>query len=366
MTPPKFRDLTVILTGAGAPGWPDIFRCLIENGERNIDIVAVDMDNDVAGYHLAPKHAVVPPGKSPDYIPHMLELATHYKVDAIIPLTDFELLPLAREKHGFQELGIVIPVAPVTALEIATDKIRVHEFLAEEHLGVPEFAVARNLDAFEVAVKTLDYPNRKICFKPGIAHGSRGFRILDPNAVEAAALFSAKVEETLYSITFEHARRLLAEYNKIPPLLLTEYLPGMEYSVDLLIANGEILSTVCRERSRVRFGLTYQGQVVDDPEIASLAENIARKVGLNYNANLQFKRAADGQPKILEINPRTSGTIALCRAAGVNLPYLGLKLAFGEPVAVTPPVIGTKNYRYWTQVFVGPEGVAQSALLFVE
>jgi carbamoyl-phosphate synthase large subunit len=156
----NFRDLTIILTGAGAPGWPDIFRCLLENGERNIDIIAVDMDSDVAGYHLAPKHAVVPPGRAPDYVPQMLELAAHYKVDAIIPLTDFELLPLAREKHSFQELNVVIPVAPVTALEIATDKIRLHEFLAEEHLGVPEFAVARNLDEFEAAVKTLVYPNR--------------------------------------------------------------------------------------------------------------------------------------------------------------------------------------------------------------
>jgi carbamoyl-phosphate synthase large subunit len=356
MLPNNFRDLTVILTGAGAPGWPDIFRCLIENGERQIDIIAVDMDNDVAGYHLAAQFAVVSPGRSPDYIPQMLDLVLRCRADAIVPLTDFELLPLARALPQFKQMNVVIPVASASALEIATDKIRLHDFLAEEGLGVPEFAAARNLDEFEQAVKRLGYPQRKICFKPGVAHGSRGFRILDPNAVEAAALFSAKVEESLYSLTFERALRLLAELKNFPPLLLTEFLPGMEYSVDLLIRDGEILSAVCRERSRVRFGLTYQGKVVDDPALADLAARIALKVGLNYNANLQFKRAEDGQPKILEINPRTSGTIALCRAAGVNLPYLGLKLTLGETVAVTPPVIGTRNYRYWTHVFKGPEG----------
>jgi carbamoyl-phosphate synthase large subunit len=356
MASTNFHDLTVILTGAGAPGWPDIFRCLIENGERQIDIIAVDMDNDVAGYHLAAQFAVVSPGRSPDYIPQMLDLVLRCRADAIVPLTDFELLPLARALPQFKQMNVVIPVASASALEIATDKIRLHDFLAEEGLGVPEFAAARNLDEFEQAVKRLGYPQRKICFKPGVAHGSRGFRILDPNAVEAAALFSAKVEESLYSLTFERALRLLAELKNFPPLLLTEFLPGMEYSVDLLIRDGEILSAVCRERSRVRFGLTYQGKVVDDPALADLAARIALKVGLNYNANLQFKRAEDGQPKILEINPRTSGTIALCRAAGVNLPYLGLKLTLGETVAVTPPVIGTRNYRYWTHVFKGPEG----------
>jgi carbamoyl-phosphate synthase large subunit len=168
-------------------------------------------------------------------------------------------------------------------------------------------------------------------------------------------LFSAKAEEAQYSMTLEKAMALLGE-TPFPPLLLTEYLPGMEYSVDVLIREKTLLAAVCRERTRVRFGLTYFGKVVDRPDLCDLAGRIALAVGLTYNANLQFKCDAENRPMILEINPRTSGTIALCRAAGVNLPYLGLKLALGEEVRIPPVSFGTRNYRYWTHVFLGPSG----------
>ena len=39
-------------------------------------------------------------------------------------------------------------------------------------------------------------------------------------------------------------------------------------------------------------------------------------------ANVQFREDAQGQPKLLEINPRFPGTLPLTDAAGINLPAL--------------------------------------------
>jgi carbamoyl-phosphate synthase large subunit len=229
----KLKDINVILTGAGAPGWPDICKCLADNNERNIRIVAVDMDPDGAGYHLVPDYCVIPKGSSPHYIEKMTALARHYQADAIVPLTDFELLPLARHKETLKKMGVVVPVASVPALEIATDKIRLHECLGQADPSTPAFSVAHTLQGFESSVYTLGYPDKKVCFKPGIAHGSRGFRILDPQAAASKTFFTSKVEEMLYAMTLENAKSLLGEINGFPPLLLTEFLPGTEYSVDL-------------------------------------------------------------------------------------------------------------------------------------
>ena len=43
------NTVTVLMTGAGAPGAPGIIRCLRKNGERSIRIVGVDMNENAAG-----------------------------------------------------------------------------------------------------------------------------------------------------------------------------------------------------------------------------------------------------------------------------------------------------------------------------
>ena len=42
----KLNDITVLMSACGSPSIPGMIRCLKENGERNIRVVGVDMDDD--------------------------------------------------------------------------------------------------------------------------------------------------------------------------------------------------------------------------------------------------------------------------------------------------------------------------------
>jgi len=344
-------NLRIILTAAGCPGWGDIASALRNNGERAIDIIAVDMAGDAYGYHLSEHWRRVPPGNDPDYIPTMLDLAEEYEIDAIVPLADPELLPLAENKALFRENGVVLSVADAESLRIVCDKISLYGYLNGKSNAIPDYRIIDRADKLRDAAESLGYPDRPLCFKPGVAHGSRGFRILSEDSCDAENIFSEKVENMKFNITLDKAVEFLDNIGDFPPLLLMPVFPGEEYSVDLLISNGKILSTVCRLREKITFGLTGIGEVVDNPDVLRAAEEIAILTGLEFNANIQLKIDTGGTPRLLEINPRTSGTIALCVAAGVNLPYLGLKLALNEPVEPVKPLIGVRSYRYWTQVF---------------
>jgi len=350
------KELRVILTGAGCPGWTDIAKCLLGNGERRINLYAVDMAEDTAGYHFGCPFQKVPPGNSEDFVREMLALSKRWEADAIVPLTDPELLPLSKARQAFLAQGTAIPVADSGALAVATDKIKLQKRIAKTGLETGAFGTAETVGQFQEKVLSLGYPEKKLCFKPGIGHGARGFRVLDPQAKEGRHLFSHKPEETQIALTLEQAVDQLSAVAQLPSLLITPYYPGEELSVDLLIHEKRILSAVVRRRDRIRFGLTYHGTVVDDQKVKALAEKIALEVGLTFNANVQFRRDETGTPHLLEINPRTSGTIALCRAAGVNLPYLGLKLALGEKVNPADPAIGVRNFRVWTHQFVDAQG----------
>jgi carbamoyl-phosphate synthase large subunit len=135
-----------------------------------------------------------------------------------------------------------------------------------------------------------------------------------------------------------------------------EYLPGTEYSVDMLLRGGETLAVVPRPREITKLGISFMGRIEKNLEIEELASKIAREIGLEYNINMQFKMSEEGVPKIIEINPRVSGTIVMSTGAGVNLPYLGVKLALGEEMPPIEPKYGTRMIRYWGEIFVEQDG----------
>ncbi|HEX7056549.1 MAG TPA: ATP-grasp domain-containing protein, partial [Bacilli bacterium] len=85
---------------------------------------------------------------------------------------------------------------------------------------------------------------------------------------------------------------------------------------------------------------------------------IVKELRLHGNIGVQVKRDDSRQPKIVEVNPRIQGTIVHCTAAGVNLPLLAVKLAFGIAPRKDELMIkwGTRMVRYWEEIFYDGQG----------
>ena len=48
----EYRDITVLMSACGSPSIPGMIRCLKENGERNIRVIGIDMDDDPTTQYL--------------------------------------------------------------------------------------------------------------------------------------------------------------------------------------------------------------------------------------------------------------------------------------------------------------------------
>ena len=115
-------------------------------------------------------------------------------------------------------------------------------------------------------------------------------------------------------------------------VLLQEYLPGEEFSVDVYVRrDGVVVGAVPRERMKVDSGIAVASRTVNVPEVIQSAIRTAEIIGIRGVANVQFKRAADGVFKLLEVNPRFPGTLPLTAAAGVDMPKLMVDEAMGRP-----------------------------------
>lgn len=345
-------EITVLMTGAGAPGASGIIRSLRSNGERPVRIVGTDMNPDAYGFALADAGYAVPGGTDPDYLDRMVDVVGRERPDVVLPLTTDELGPLAAGRDAFDA---PVMVSEASALEVANDKGKLYAFLAENGFrSAPAFRRVRSAEEFDAAVEAFGYPEQPVCFKRPVASGMRGFRVLDERTDRLTQLLSEK--PTTAVTTLEEVRPVLESADEFPELVVMEYLPGDEYSVDVLATGEDVHLVVPRSRSRTRAGISFEGTVEENPELIREATEICRGLGVEYNLNLQFKYDAEGVPKMIEINPRVSGTIVMCVGAGANLPYLGVKHALGEPLPDVDVAWGTRMVRHWDELFYPPDG----------
>lgn len=172
--------------------------------------------------------------------------------------------------------------------------------------------------------------------KPDHDHGGHGFRVLD----EAPAGLNALHEPPSFRVAQEVADQLLASVPAFDPLVVSEYLPGAEISIDCLSSpSGELLAALPRSKG----GLEWTRELVDDKAALSIAATMVAAFGLRYLSNVQVKyaREATSGPVLLEVNTRAaSGLYQSCRAGEVNLPALALALTLGEDVRIPAPVFG--------------------------
>ena len=345
-------DLTVLMTGAGAPGASGIVRSLRATDERGIEIVGVDMDEEAYGFALVDESYTVPAGGADGYVDRLVDVAERESVDVVLPLTTAEIEPLAAAREAFDAAVMVSDPGP---LAVANDKGQLYEYLAEEGFSsAPAYRRVDTREAFVEAVEALGYPDAPVCFKPPVASGMRGFRVLDERTDRLTRLLEEKPDTAV--TTLSEVLPVLSSAESFPELAVMEYLPGEEYSVDVLAMGDEVGPVIPRSRARTRAGISFEGTVERRADLIDEAAAICRGLGLEYNVNVQFKYDADGTAKVIEINPRVAGTIVMCVGAGANLPYLGVKHALGEPIPPVDVEWGTRMVRYWQELFRSPDG----------
>jgi carbamoyl-phosphate synthase large subunit len=314
------RPLRILLTACGCPGASTLIRMLKNIKERRIEIIGADMDDEAVGRFLADDFVRVPPATDSDYVPAMLGLVERLKPDVLFPESSVEVYPLSLHKAEFERLGTVVPVSDPEAIAVASDKYRMYEVLREgTDLRLPAYRSPRNLEEFLVAARELGYPDRAVCFKPHVAKGSRGFRILDARVDRRDLLLNYKPNSRYMSLD---AFVEIFQKAQFPDLLIMEYVEGMEYTTDPIALNGETLFCTTKTVEEARWGVVVRSELVDRPELLEQTRRILEVIPLSYNVNLQFI-----ENRLIEINPRLSSFVY---QDDLIPPYLAVKLALGE------------------------------------
>ncbi len=349
------RDITVLLTGCGAPGAPGIINCLRKVTERKIRIVGVDMNENAGGKGMVDAFYTVPAAKAPDFIDKVLEIAVKENTDVVLPIVTRELMKFSLARPRFEEKGIKVSVMDSDTLEIVNNKANLLCKMKELGMATPWFKVVNSLEELKEAATEAGYPEKAFCIKGAVGNGSRGVRLVDPNISRWDLFFSAK-PNSMY-ISYEELLRTLGEKPELPQMLCMELLTGTEYSVDILADKGKILYAVSRRGLSVVTSNMMSLVIDNNEQVLSICEEVAEKLKMDGNFGFDLLYTGDEkQPYVIEVNPRLTAGVVSCAAAGVNMPYLGIKKLLGEELPVCVPNYGVTMTRHYEESFFDAEG----------
>lgn len=329
------------MTGAGAPGGPGILQCL--RRDHRINLLVGDADSNASGRYLHDQFVLLPRASDPNFISIFREICLKYKIDLIYPLVTRELFELSRNLDHLENIGTKVVVSNYLSLSIANDKIALYEHLSKYNIQLPEFRVAYTFEDLKKHALDLGYPDTPVVIKPGISNGSRGIRILDTKKNRYQLLFDEK-PNSLYSSLEEI--EVAVGGRSIPPMLISEFLPGEELTVDSIIVKGKVKLILIRTRDKMNGGISTAGRFIINDMVHQSCENILKTLELSGPIGLQFKMSKNGEYKLLEINPRIQGTSVAAMGLGINLPVLSLSEFTGwdDPIPTKRNGIGFSRF----------------------
>lgn len=306
---------TILVPSASAPAGINTIKSL-KMVNYPVRIVASDSNPFSAGFFMSDAYEVLPEIDSKLYITRLLEIVTKHKINVLMPSSGYDIYQYSANKEKLLKLGALPVVSDIKTMKICRDKIQTFNYLSKK---------------FELPFTTLDYKKVKgfpLIAKPRYGKGSKG-------------IVKINNENELKYVRFNSEN-----------LIFQEYLPGTEYTIDVLSdMECEPILAVPRVRVETRAGISTVGTIVKDENISETCKSIAKFLKIRGPCCIQMKESNDGILKIVEVNPRMGGGTIFAALAGANFPAMILDMVNGKKLKI-PNISEVTVVRYFEEIVV--------------
>lgn len=315
---------TILLTDGEFTGMIRTLRSLSEP----VRIAGFVSDGNSAHTAMLDCFAQAPSWKDESYIPFLIDYVKKEHVDYIFPIVTTGLLFMAENAGRIQEeTGAVVITSRPGSIRIANNKSLLFDTLSRRGLSeiITPFCTVRTAGELRKAVCSFDEQGIQCISKPVCGENAEGFM----RFISETEYARRKLAGEASSLASLHVFDCLADEEPLPEeRLVMPYLPGDEWDVDVLCADGNVIAATVRKNLQMFGGLSACTVTVERPDLLEYCRQIVRCLGLEYLSCISFRADENGSPKLLEINPRAMGSIHLSAMAGNNL----IEKFFSEPV----------------------------------
>ncbi len=306
-------NLNVLVPGAGGPAAINTIKSL-RLSKFDGQIVSTDSDPLSAGFFLSDSYYVVPIVSDKSFIDVLIKIIKKNNIKVLMPSSGYDIYQYSINNQLLSEMGVQAVVSRKEVLDVCQDKLLSFKKLSNIFPFVFSTLYFEQIDKFPVIAK------------PRFGKGSKDI---------------IKIED------LTDLKYVTAKYNN---MIFQEYLPGVEYSVDVLSdLNENPLIAIPRIRIQTKAGISVKGKIKRNQYIENLCMNLAKHLGIKGPCVIQLKQSESGELKIIEINPRFGGGTFFSTLAGINFPALILDMVCNKEI-VLPEVSEITIMRYYEEV----------------
>jgi predicted ATP-grasp superfamily ATP-dependent carboligase len=249
------------------------------------------------------------------------------KIDVIIPAGIEGTLFISKISEKITE-SKVFPLSKLDVLELLNNKWSFGELLSKNGIPSPKTILINDISR----LKSLDSELKSLNMEfPVMA------KQLELEASRGVVKLNSSKELDVY-MSSEN------EFNKLP-LLIQEYIPGMDMGFNVLAKNGKIIAWSIQKWYPGNNGMEF----IRDDNILDIGRRIVSCCNFTGVANIDMRLDnRDKSVKVTECNPRFWGSVDISMLGGVNFPCLGVLMTQEniEDMITTYGDISCREIRY--------------------
>jgi carbamoyl-phosphate synthase large subunit len=134
-------------------------------------------------------------------------------------------------------------------------------------------------------------------------------------------------------------------------MLVSEYLPGKELTVDTIVSEGIVKTVLIRTRDKMNGGISVAGEFIKNKIVEDYCIKILSTMNVDGPIGIQLKESNNSTFKILEINPRIQGTSVAAMGLEINLPLLAVYEMMRLSVEYTSNTSGIGFVRFYDEAY---------------
>lgn len=282
---------------------------------HDIHMVAVNADGDVQARHFADAFHVVPLGNQAGYVEAICDIIKQHGIDLVLPCSDEEALALASARQQVQDAGATLACTDLETLKIFSNKQKTYAALEQAGIAVPDWSYVVSRHEFEIEFTALLEKHGEVAIRPAVSRGGRNVYVIRQD-IEDIESYLGGFELHMNLQTFRD--KYLDGALQCLPLILAERLITPAFDSDILAWRGKAVHVV--PRRRIDHTGNSQGYVVLQHQlIADMGRKIAETFNLSWLYDVDWMTNKAGLPRVVEINPRPSGSFTVPIIAGVPL-----------------------------------------------
>ena len=324
----------IILTGAGGPAGVNVVDSLRAAPEK-VYVIGTDINK----YHLlwpnVDEKWLVPEFTDKNYITKINELIDKTEAQFIHPQPDAEVLLLSQNR---EKLNCRTYLPEKETVEICQDKFKSASIWKKWGIATTESVLIKTEKDIDKAIELIGYP-----FWLRATHGfsSRGSTLVE------------NIDTAIHWLGYWRSRNVLWDF------VAHEYLPGRNIAFQSLWKEGELVTSQARVREEYIYPYLAPSGCTNTPVVAkTIHDEAVNEVAtacvkaIDDDATgvfcVDLRENINGIPIPTEINAgRFFTTSSFFTRAGVNMPYLYVKLAFGEELPKLKKYNAVENDLLW-------------------